>query len=104
VLFFDSDPLPESPTPEEAKLSAALGPEGLRGIDEVLTRKASTNWLKVAQLVVDALKDGGYSVDENRCVHLHVRRVIALVEAGVLTSQGDLRRPRWSEVRLATTE
>jgi hypothetical protein len=104
VLFFDSEPLPESPSADEAELTAALGSEALCVMDETLTRTAGARWLKVARVVVEALEESGYSYDDERYVHLHVRRVIGLVEAGVLQSQGDLRRPRWSEVRLATPE
>jgi hypothetical protein len=54
---------------------------------------------QVARVVSDAMKAGAYS-DEESEFDLHVRRVIALVESIALEAQGNLRRPRLSEVRL----
>jgi len=101
MLFSDGENLPDSPSPGEAKLASVLGPEGIRVIDETLTRKARASWLKVARVVADALRENGYAAHDEDYVHLHVRRVIALVNSGDLQSQGDLRRPRWSEIRLS---
>ena len=55
--------------------------------------------MKVARVVIDAIKAGRFSTDEER-VQLYVRRTIALVSAGRLEAQGNLHRPRFSEVRL----
>jgi hypothetical protein len=43
---------------------------------------------------------GGFSLAEESHIQLHVRRVIVLVKSGKLEGKGELRRPRWSEVRL----
>jgi hypothetical protein len=99
VLFFD-DELPLDPTEGERALTARLGPAALSAIDATLRRQAVRSWRKVARILVDALEAGAFSRSEDCYVHLHLRRLIALVESGELESQGDLRTPRRSEVRL----
>lgn len=100
ILLDDHDELSPSPDDEELSLVSRLGPAGLQTIDANLTRHANHHWLKVARVVVDAIKAGGFSVNDEGQVRLHVRRLIGLTEVGALDGQGDLRRPRWSEVRL----
>src|SRR5688500_6433699 len=75
-----------------------LGSSGIGQVDQNLRRNAQGQWLKVARIVAHAMRDGGFEAADN-VVNLHVRRVIALVESGTLEGQGDLRKPRWSEVR-----
>jgi hypothetical protein len=99
LLLDNDDRLPASPTTEEAALTDALGPVGVASVDEALVGAAQRRWSKVARIVVDAIKAGGFATDEEQ-VQLHIRRIIALVEAGRLEAQGNLRRPRFSEVRL----
>jgi len=91
--------LPTVASESERTLVASLGPAGLRTIDDALTKATQLRWLKVARVVSDAMKAGGYAGDEPE-FDLHVRRVIVLVESGALEAQGNLRRPRFSEVRL----
>jgi hypothetical protein len=91
--------LPASPTQEEAELVRALGPKGLEAVDDEIVKATQRRWLKVARVVTDAMKAGGFSIAEEQ-LDLHVRRIIALVEVGTLESQGNLRRPLFSEVRL----
>ncbi len=96
----DDDVLPLSPTQGETTLAAQLGPDGLIAIDSALERHARPGrWLKVARVVADALEAGGFSLSDDSHVELHVRRLIGLVESGLLEAQGDVRKPRWSEVR-----
>jgi uncharacterized protein DUF3658 len=99
LLLDDDDHLPTSPDPGEAKLSVELGEQGLRAIDAALLSHVEPSWLKVARVVHDALGAGGTPIADD-VVRLHVRRVAALVEVGVLEARGNLRRPRFSEVRL----
>jgi len=94
--------LPLTPDAEETALATRLGPAGLQAIDAALTSSARPAWLKVARVVSDALKAGGFPTDDNY-FRLHVHRVIALIEAGVLEVQGNPRWPRFSEVRLPGT-
>jgi len=100
LLLDDDDELPPLPDEAETMLIAQLGEEGLRAVDDALGKSARRAWLKVARVVFDALKVGGFETSDDVSIHLQVRRVIALVDAGTLEAKGDLRRPRWSEVRL----
>jgi hypothetical protein len=91
--------LPALASDGERLLAESLGPAGLESIDHAIAKATPQLFSKVARVVSDAMKAGGYS-DEESAFELHVRRVIVLVEAGALEAQGNLRRPRFSEVRL----
>src|SRR5215831_14519152 len=99
-LWEEEDAIPASPNEDEARLTAQLGAEGLRTIDANLARQVRRWPSKVARVVGDALKAGGFSIHDRASFDLHVRRVIGLVESGVLVGVGNLRRARFSEVRL----
>ncbi len=99
LLLDDNDQLPTVPDEVETKAATQLGADGLRAIDDALGKCAQRRWLKVARVVADALRAGGFPVSDDAYVCLHARRVISLVDSGVLEAKGDLRRPRWSEVR-----
>ena len=99
LLLDDSDQLPVFPGEAEARLADALGPAGLLALDERILSAAQPRWLKMARVAIDALKAGGLPTDEDQ-VQLHLRRMIALVEAGELEAQGSIFRPRFGEVRL----
>ncbi len=100
LLLDDDDELPESPHEEEAALAARLGAQGLAVIDQTLVRFTRTFWFKSARVVADAVQAGGFPVLDDAYVDLHVRRLVDLVRTGQLEAQGDLRKPRFSEVRL----
>jgi hypothetical protein len=91
--------LPALASDSERVLAESLGPAGLRSIDDAIAKATQPRFSKVAWVVSDAMKVGGYSGEEPE-FELHVRRVIVLVESGALEAQGNLRRPRFSEVRL----
>ncbi len=99
LLLDDDGELPASPEPSEATLSVQLGEQGLRAVDAALVSHARPSWLKVARVVHHALKSGRFQIQDD-VVNLHVRRVAELVKAGLLDAQGNLRHPRFSEVRL----
>jgi hypothetical protein len=99
LLLDDDDRVPASPTEAEVALAGSLGTTALAAIDAAIVRATRPKWLKVARVVSDAIQAGGYATDEEQ-VQLHVRRAIALVDAGKLVAQGNLYRPRFSEVRL----
>ena len=103
LLLDDDDELPLEPDQDEASLAIRIGPKGLRAIDTALTSHARRGWLKVARVVGEALQAGGFPISDD-AIDLHARRVIALVGLGVLEARGNLRRPRWSEVRLSKTD
>src|SRR5262245_30938249 len=102
MLLLDNDAeLPGAPSQAEAELAAALGAEAMSRVDETLCRHATRNWLKVARVVMDSMRAGGFPVADDRYVAIHVRRVIALTDNGVLEATGNPRQPRLSEVRLS---
>lgn len=72
----------------------------MRTIDSNIVRHVQRRSLKVARVACDALKAGGFQLGGDACFELHVRRLIGLVESGVLVGLGNLRRPGWSEVCL----
>jgi hypothetical protein len=91
--------LPAQPDEAEAALASQLGEQGLAAIDETLKKHTPRRFRKVAAVVLDALKASRVPIS-NDYLNLYIRRVIALEDAGALEAQGNLRRPRWSEVRL----
>jgi hypothetical protein len=99
LLLDDDEELSETPSQAEACLTAELGPDAIKQVDDSLCRHATRKWLKSASVVVDSLRDRGFPTSDTH-VALLVRRVIALVQSGALEAQGNLRKPRWSEVRL----
>jgi hypothetical protein len=99
LLLDDDDELPATPDRAERLLADALGPSGVRDIDEALLHQTTPRWSKVARVVADALDQGSRDLCDDARVSLYARRIIALVESGALQAQGDLRKPRWSEVR-----
>lgn len=103
LLVDDDDALPALPDERETELTAQLRADGLNRIDENLRHHTHDHWLKVARVVADAVRDGGFSLTDENVVRLHVRRIGFLVESGALEAQGNLRQPRWSEVRTSRT-
>jgi len=91
--------LPALASESERVLAESRGAAGLGSIDDAIAKATQPDWLKLARVVSDAMKAGGYLGEEPE-FELHVRRAIVLVESGVLEAQGNLRRPRFSEVRL----
>jgi hypothetical protein len=103
LLVHDADRVPDSPTEGEMSLTESLGEKGLAAIDDAILGAAGPKWMKVARVVFDALKAGGFSTEDEN-VQVHVRRVIALVKGHKLEAHGNLLRPRFSEVRLPLAE
>ena len=99
LLLDDDDELPASPEPGEVALTEQLGPHGLQAVDAALLAHAKPTWMKVARVVHDALSSGGFAIEDD-AVDLHVRRVGELVRSGLFDGQGNLHRPRFSEVRV----
>lgn len=98
----DDDELPHQPEEDESRLAAKLGNDGLRAVDAALRQHTRRSWLKVARVIADALEAGGFPLSEEGALDLHLRRLIGLVDSGLIEAQGNLLRPRWSEVRLPT--
>jgi hypothetical protein len=91
--------VPEKPDVDELQLTLELGEHGLRNIDDALKKAADGKFLKVARIIVNALKTLQVRPTE-LYVNVCVRRVHALVEEGIFEARGNVRRPRWSEARL----
>jgi hypothetical protein len=101
LLVDDEDRLPDFPDEEEQAFALELGAEGLSKIDKTIISSARANWLKVARIIGDAIEAGGFDYSD-AIVDLHARRVMEIVASGALESQGNLERPRFSEVRIPT--
>jgi hypothetical protein len=98
----DDGELSVQPEEDESRLAAKLGDDGLRAVDAALQQHTRARWLKVARVLSDALEAGGFDPSAEGAVDLHLRRLMGLVDSGLIEAQGNLRRPRWSEVRLST--
>ncbi|HYD43576.1 MAG TPA: hypothetical protein VEB43_22285 [Anaeromyxobacter sp.] len=85
---------------DEARLALQLGPAGLRAIDANLVRHVEHRAQKVLRVVAAAISAGAFSMGDEPCFELHVRRLIGLAERGVVVGLGNLRRPGFSEVCL----
>jgi Protein of unknown function len=87
-------------SPADIKRVAMLTPTELALIDTALLSQTSTEWRKVARVVGTVML---FMSNRPRGVPdvFFANRVALLVESGRLESQGDLRRMRFSEVRLA---
>jgi hypothetical protein len=70
-------------------------------IDSAILAVAQTSWMKVAMIIVKAAERLGPALpDADPRYEMIAQRLEALVQAGRLTSQGELSRWRHSEVRL----
>jgi len=76
-----------------------LSEADLQVIDETLLGNASTFWRKVARVVGSTIADLKENYEGIPDV-FYAQRVQALVKNGLLESQGNLKRMRFSEVKL----
>lgn len=87
-------------TEQEEILIAGLPAELVTRIDDHLLAKATPRFQKVARIIVEVMQsfsDGPSGIPDV----YYAQRIAKLVSAGLLESQGNLRRMRLSEVRLA---
>ncbi len=98
LLIHDEDELPENPYEEEIMITDSIDEVGLKDIDDRILNALSDHWAKVAKVIFDVMQAGGFEFSEE-LVDLHARRVIYLNELGKLSSSGNLRKPRFSEIR-----
>jgi hypothetical protein len=69
-------------------------------IDEAILAVADASWRKVAMIIVKAADRLGTDLPEgDDGYHLVAERITTLVRDGRLTSQGDIKKWRHSEVR-----
>ena len=96
----DEIPIDDGPlTPEQEVKVAQLSESELGEIDEALVSHATRQWRKVAMVVGTTMSSLPNRVPGIPDV-FYAMRVTKLVEDGVLESQGNLARMRFSEVRL----
>jgi hypothetical protein len=70
-------------------------------IDEAILAAAQRYWRKVAMIIAKTAETDGIGVADDEEGHeIIASRIEALVQEGRLTAQGNLKRPRHSEVRL----
>ena len=91
----ENDP---SLTQEQTELVMQLSETDLKEIDEALLSNISPQWRKVARVVGTTMNSINNKVKGIPDI-FYAQRVIKLVENGILESQGNLKRMRFSEVR-----
>ena len=95
------DDIPQDPplTPEQEKLLANLSAEDLKIIDAALMNNITEQWRKMARVIGITMRDleGNYYGLPDL---FYGERIRALREKSLFESQGDLRKMRYSEVRL----
>ena len=86
-------------TPEQEELVNKLKASEVERIDEEILSNISGYWKKVASIVGATMIDLENRVEGIPDVY-YAKRIIYLVEKGLVESQGNLKRMRFSEVRL----
>lgn len=86
-------------SPDEERSAAMLTPVQLAEIDAALLQACSPRSRKLAMIVATAMHNLPQRIDGLPDV-FYARRVSAMVASGKLEAIGDLRRMRYSEVRL----
>jgi hypothetical protein len=72
-------------------------------LDATILSHACKRWQKVAMVAACAMQDRGLGLSDDQFDTV-VARIRALVARGLLVAQGNLNRPRFSEVRLPGDE
>jgi Protein of unknown function len=100
-MSIDETSFDAEPTPKQQQLIDKLTPAQLEEIDAALLSKCSEQWRKVARVAGTTLIafNGKFGALPDV---FFAKRVAALVEASKLQAQGNLKRMRFSEVRLPT--
>ena len=93
--------LDSAPTAAEFKIINKLTADQIKKIDEVLLTNAAPQWRKVARVVGSAMMQLRGEYPGLPDVY-YSARIVGLVAAGKLQSQGNLRRMRFSEVRTSS--
>jgi hypothetical protein len=97
---YDNEPEDAELTSKELSRVSQLRPEEIEAIDNALLASASGNWRKVAFIVGTAMHRLAGSFAGVPDV-FYSQRVGTLVARRALLAQGNLRRMRFSEVRLS---
>ena len=103
----DAEPAVDSPispmTAEQQKMADSIGFAQLQAIDQAILTEAEPRWHKVARIVGN-LMSAWPQFPREIPTQLYVQRIESLVGRGELESSGDLRRIRYSEVRLTAID
>ena len=95
------DDIPQDPllTPGQEKLLASLSADDLKIIDAALMKNITGQWRKMARVIGTTMIDleGKYYGLPDL---FYGERVRALKEKNLFESQGDLKKMRYSEVRI----
>jgi Protein of unknown function len=94
----DDDTLPDRADSRQRFIDQ-LAPALVAEIDRLLLANCHSQWLKVARVVGSAMQEMRGKIDGVPDVYF-AQRIAHLVQAGKLVSQGDLKRMRFSEVRI----
>ncbi|HEX7640565.1 MAG TPA: hypothetical protein VF457_19385 [Burkholderiaceae bacterium] len=86
---------------DETAIVDALTPKDITAIDDALLGATSSNWSKVAMVLARQMKRRP-DVPDDVPLEFYWSRLCNLVARGDLESQGNLRRPMFSEVRRAS--
>ncbi|WP_444897044.1 DUF3658 domain-containing protein [Microbulbifer sp. SSSA005] len=86
-------------TPEQEELVGKLSDKEIEEIDHALISSAGKHYRKVAMVVAMAMSDLEQKIEGIPDV-FYSQRVSTLVAQGKLMSQGNLKRMRFSEVKL----
>ncbi|MEQ1740060.1 MAG: DUF3658 domain-containing protein [Methyloglobulus sp.] len=93
------NPLDPPMTEAEFEIVARLSLSDIEKIDRQLLSNVVIQWRKLARIVVETMNNL-----ENEYPSIpdlfYAQRVMVLAEKGLIESQGDLKRMRYSEVRL----
>ena len=94
------DELDSAPTAAELKIINKLTPDQVKRVDEILLSNTAPQWRKLARVVGSAMMQMKGEYPGLPDVY-YSGRIAELVTAGKLQSQGNLRRMRFSEVRIS---
>jgi hypothetical protein len=97
----DDDDTAEDPplTAAQQELVSQLSEAQLQSVDTAIMKNLTNNWRKVAQIISLAIRDNDSHVRGVIDV-FYGQRIMRLVELGLIESVGNLKRMRYSEVRL----
>ena len=95
----DDDDLNVRLDDEDTKAIAALTVDDVAAIDEAILSKLSSRWQKTAFVIATSMYASPDRYEDIPDV-FYGRRVVALAQQGLLEASGDLRKWRFSEVRV----
>jgi len=98
----EDTPFDAPPSKGELARIHSLSAEQIEQIDRALLAGACDQWRKVARIVGTVMSEESPRL-QGVPDSYYSQRIATLVERGLLQSQGDLRRMRYSEVRVSAS-